>query len=139
MSRAVIVATIVTSILAFSSPSIAASKKEVGRFGTKMSDAFKCAIYAADSHDLKEQQRLFQIGLKAARDFVEGLKSLKDSPYNDLQTYMPGATTDLLVGQMWGEQSKQAEDDVRKGLSPERMRKHEAERFYRERNCSLIN
>jgi hypothetical protein len=72
MSRAAIVATIVTSILAFSSPSFAASEEEVGKFGAKMSGAFKCSVYAGDSNDLKEHQRLFQIGLKAARDFVEG-------------------------------------------------------------------
>ena len=95
-------------------------------------------------HNLKEQQRLFQIGLKAARDFVEGAKSLKDSPMGELQTYMLGATTDFVVGQMWAEQSKQASDEIQNVLPPEQRwsdtdaRKNEAERIYRERNCSLI-
>jgi hypothetical protein len=77
MSRAAIIATIVavTSIPAFSSPSLAASDEEVlGQFADKMSGAFRCSAYAGISHDSKEQKRLFQIGLKAARDFVEGLK-----------------------------------------------------------------
>jgi hypothetical protein len=44
---------------------------------------------------------------------------------------------------MWEEQSKQAKDKIRNGLSLERLMdadalKHQAERIYRERNCSLI-
>jgi hypothetical protein len=143
MSRAAIVATIVTSILAFSSPSLAASDEELDHLGDKMAGAFKCSAYAADTRDLKEQQRSFQIGLKAARDFVDGMKSLNNSPLSKLQTYMPGATTDFVVGQMWAEQSKQATDEIRSGLSPGHWgdadaRKVEAERAYRQSNCSLI-
>ena len=41
MSRAPIVATIVTGILSFSSPSVAASDAELAAFGDKMSGAFK--------------------------------------------------------------------------------------------------
>ena len=40
MSRAAIVATIITSILALSSPSLAASDEELGHLGDKMSAAF---------------------------------------------------------------------------------------------------
>jgi hypothetical protein len=46
--------------------------------GDKMSGAFRCSTYASLFHDQKEQQRLFQIGLKAGRDYVEGLKSRDD-------------------------------------------------------------
>jgi hypothetical protein len=59
----------------FPSPSLAASDEEIGHAGDKMSSTFKCVTYAQMSHDQKEQQRLFQIGLKAGRDYVEGLKS----------------------------------------------------------------
>ena len=141
MNRIAIVATMVTSILAFSSPSLAASDEELGHLGDKMSGAFKCSVYAADSHDLKEQQRLFQIGLKAARDFVEGLKSHNKHPLGELQTYMPGATTDFVFGEMYADQSKQAEDEIRSGLDhwgDTDARKNEAERSYRKSNCSLI-
>jgi hypothetical protein len=37
-----------------------------------MSGTFRCSIYARLFHDREEQQRLFQIGLKAGRDYVEG-------------------------------------------------------------------
>jgi hypothetical protein len=73
MSRTTIAAsTIVTGILAFSSPCLAASDAELASLGNKMSSAFRCSIYASMFHDWKEQQRLFQIGLKVGRDFVEG-------------------------------------------------------------------
>jgi hypothetical protein len=54
---------------------------------------------------------------------------------------MPGATTDFVVGQMFEDQSKQAEDEIRRGLShwgDADERKNEAERIYRNGNCSLI-
>jgi hypothetical protein len=59
-------------LLICGSPSFAASEEEVGRFGAKMEGAFKCTIYAADSHDLKEQQRLFQIGPKGGSRLCGG-------------------------------------------------------------------
>ena len=79
MSRAAIVATIVTSILAFSSPSLAARDEELGRLADLMSGAFRCSTYASLFHDQKEWQRLLQIGLKAGRDYVEGAEKLNDA------------------------------------------------------------
>jgi hypothetical protein len=74
MNRAAIIATIVASMLSFPSLSLAASDAEIGGSGDKMSGAFRCSTYAQLFHDQKEQQRLFQIGLKAGRDYVEGAK-----------------------------------------------------------------
>jgi len=37
--------------------------------------------------DQKEQQRLFQIGLKAGRDYVEALKS-RDDPTSEMLTFI---------------------------------------------------
>src|SRR6516165_1622281 len=106
MSRTAIVATIVTSILAFSSPSIAASDEELGHLGELVSAAFKCSTYAAESNDPKEEERLFQIGLKAARDFVEGMKN--QMKYEE---YRGGVSTDFVVGMMYKEQSDKADDE----------------------------
>jgi hypothetical protein len=139
MSHAAIVA-IVSSILAFSSPSLAASDEELGRLGDKMSGAFRCYAYAGMFDDLKEQQRLFQIGLKAARDFEEGMKNRNDIPLSNLQTYMPGASTDFVVGQMYDIQEKMADNEIRSGgqrLDPSRE-KTQAEIIYHKSNCSLI-
>ena len=89
MTRAAVVATIVASILSSPSLSHAASDAEISSLGDKMSSAFRCSTYAQLSQDQKEQQRLFQIGLKAGRDFVEGLKS-RDDPTSELLTLMYG-------------------------------------------------
>ena len=143
MNSAAIVATIVTSILAFSSPSLAASEEEMA--GNKISGAFRCATYARMFDDQKEQVRLFQIGLKAAREFAEAFKS--DPKLSEqLMTYIPGISTDFVVGMMYGEQSTKAYDEIvkydngvplNKWLSVDEA-KLEAERSYRKSNCSLI-
>ena len=89
--------------------------------------------------ELKEQQRLFQIGLKAGRDFVDGMKSSNVPPLNELQTYMPGATTDFVVGQMFETESKKAYDEIPPEQRLDRSaEKAQAEIIYRESNCSLI-
>ena len=145
MSRAAIAATIVTSILAFSSFSLASTDEEIGSLGDKMSDAFKCSTYASLFHDQKEQQRLFQIGLKAGRDYVEGLKS-RDDPTSEMSTFIRGVSTDFVVGQLYEAESTHAYDEIIKyqnGLplnkwfdAPEP--KNQAERIYGQSNCSLI-
>ena len=143
MTSATIVATV--GILAFSSPSFAASDADLNNLSDKMSGAFKCSTYAAIFHDQKEQQRLFQIGLKAGRDYVEGLKS-RDDPTSEMSTFIRGVSTDFVVGQLYEAESTHAYDEIVKyqnGLplnkwfdAPEP--KNQAERIYGQSNCSLI-
>ncbi len=145
MSRAAIVTTIVTTILAFLSPCLAGSDAEIRSFGDKMSGAFRCSTYAQLFHDKKEQQRLFQIGLKAGRDYVEGLKT-RDDPTSELSTFIRAAPTDFVVGQMYESESTHAYDEIVKyqnGLPlnqwlDESAAKTQAELRYRQSNCSLI-
>ena len=145
MSRVAIVATIATCILAFLSPSLAAGDAEIGSLGDKMSGAFRCSTYASLFHDQKEQQRLFQIGLKAGRDYVEGLKS-RDDPKSETLTFMREVSTDFVVGQMYEAQSTHAYDEIVKyqnGLPLNQpldatAAKTQAELSYRKSNCSLI-
>ena len=147
MGRAAIVATIVTSMIAVSSPSLAASDAEIGGFGDKMSGAFRCSTYAQLFHDEKERQRLFQIGLKAGRDFVEGLKSRDDPTMGEMSAFIRGVSTDFVVGQMYESESTHAYDEIVKyqdGLPPKQSldasaAKAKAERSYHNSNCSLIN
>ena len=144
MSRAAIVAIIASSILPFSSLSLATSDADLSHLGEKMSGAFRCAIYAGMSKDFKEQKRLFQIGLKAARDFVEGMKS--SNQLGEYKEYLGDVSTDFLVGMMYKDLSDKADHEVMK-YRDEQMRerwrdadavKREAERRYRDGNCSLI-
>jgi hypothetical protein len=143
--RAAIVATIFTSVLSFSSSSLAASDAEIGSFSDKMSGAFKCSTYASLFHDQKEQQRLFQIGLQAGRDYVERLKS-RDDPTSEMSTFIRGVSTDFVVGQLYEAESTHAYDEIVKyqnGLPLNQSldasaAKTQAELSYHKSNCSLI-
>jgi hypothetical protein len=145
MSRAAILATVITGFVAFLSPCRAASDAEIAALGDKMSAAFKCATYASLSHDLTGQQRLFQIGLKAGRDYVEGLKSRHD-PTSELSTFIQGAPTDFVVGQMYEAESTHAYDElvtVQNGVPLKQLldadaAKAQAELRFRQSNCSEI-
>jgi hypothetical protein len=141
MSRAaIILTTIFTGILPFSSVSVAASDAEINSLGDKMSGAFKCATYASMFHDQKEQQRLFQIGLQAGRDYVEGLKS-RDDPKSELLTFMRAAPTDFVVGQMYESQSTHVYDEIvnsQNGPLDADAAKTQAELRYRQSNCAVI-
>ena len=146
MSRAAIVATIVTSIIAVSPSSFAASDAEIVSFSDKMSGAFRCSTYAQLFHDQKEQQRLFQIGLKAGRDYVEGLKSRDDPTMDEMSTFIRGAPTDFVVGQMYESESTHVYDEIIKyqnGLPLKQWldapaAKTQAELRFRQSDCSLI-
>jgi hypothetical protein len=145
MGRAAIAATMVASMLSFPSLSVAASDAEISGLGDKMSSAFRCSTYAQLFHDQKEQQRLFQIGLKAGRDFVEGLKS-RDDPTSELLTFMRGVSTDFVVGQMYESESTHAYDEIVKYQSGLPLKqwldapaaKTQAELAYQKSNCPLI-
>jgi len=142
MRRATIIATMV---IAFSSPCLAASDAEIAKSGEKMSAAFKCLTYARMFHDYKEEDRLFLIGLKAGRDFVEGMKSFSDG-LNEIVAFIQKTSTDFVVGVTYDDDTKKAYDEIVKyddGLPRERWllpdeAKVQAERSYRNANCSLI-
>jgi hypothetical protein len=142
MSRAtIVVSTIVTGILAFSSASLAANDADLASLGNKMSSAFKCSIYASMFHDWKEQQRLFQIGLKAGRDFVEGMKSRTDPnpSVGEMLAFVRGVSTDFMVGSMYDSEATKALDEIppKQRVDPSEE-KTQAEIVYRNSNCSLI-
>ena len=148
MNRTAIGAAIIASILAFSSPSLAASDEDLGKIGDKMRGAFRCAKYAEMFDDQKKSERLFQIGLKAGRDFVEGIKR-HDPKWGEVMTEdfdLPGASTDFLVGSMYDAEATKADDEIRK-YRDEQMRERtrdshtaeiQAKLRYRDSNCSLI-
>ena len=98
--------------------------------------------YAHLSQDRKEQQRLFQIGLKAGRDYVEGLKSRDDLARGEMAAFIRSVSTDFVVGQMYESVSTHAYDEIvnQNGQTLDASEaKTQAERSYRQSNCSLIN
>jgi len=137
---------IISSFLSCSS-SLAASDAdaELGKLSDKMSGAFRCSTYAQLFHDQKEQERLFQIGLKAGRDFVERLKS-RDDATSETLTFIRGVSTDFVVGQLYEAQSTHAYEEIVKyqnGLPLKQWldapaAKTQAEDTYRKSSCSLI-
>ena len=134
---AIILATILfTGILPFSSLSLATSDEEIDHAADEMRAAFRCSKYAGMFNDLNEAHRLFQIGLKAGRDYVEGLKS-RDDPTSEMLTFLRGVSTDFVVGQLYESESTDVYDEIAKLDASEA--KIQAERSYREGNCSLIN
>jgi hypothetical protein len=145
MSRAALIVTTALNF-AFLSPSFAASDAEINTLGDKMSGAFKCSTYASLMHDQKEQQRLFQIGLKAGRDYVEGLKSRDDPTMGEMSTFIRGVSTDFVVGQMYEAESTHAYDEIVKTQNGLPLKepldaaaaKTQAELRYRQSNCSSI-
>ena len=144
MSRAAIILAIIFTF-PFSSLSLAASDEEINRSIDKMSAAFRCSTYAQLFQDQKEQQRLFQIGLKAARNFWEGVKSGNDPALRGSPLFLLGISTDFAVGTMWERETTKAYDEiVKNGLPPKQWldadaAKTQAELRYRQSNCSLIN
>ena len=145
MNRTAILATVITSIVAFLSPCRAATDREIVAIGDKMSAAFRCSTYASLFHDQKEQQRLFQIGLKSGRDYVEGLKS-RDDPTSEMATFIRSVPTDFVVGQMYEAESTHAYEEIVKnqnGLPLQQWldadaAKTQAELRFRQSDCSVI-
>jgi hypothetical protein len=140
-TRLAIIATVIIGNIAFWTSSFAASDTEVGSLGDKMSGAFKCSIYASMFHDQKEQQRLFQIGLKAGRDFVEGMKGRTDPDpsVGAMLAFVRGVSTDFMVGTMYESEATKAFDEIpmEQRLDPS-AEKNQAEIIYRKSNCSSI-
>ena len=145
IGRAAILVIVITSMVAVWSPCHAASDAEIVAVGDKMSAAFRCSTYASLFHDQKEQQRLFQIGLKAGRDYVEGLKT-RDDPTSEMSTFIRGVSTDFVVGQMYEAQSTHAYDEIVKNQNGLPLKqfldadaaKTQAELRYRQSNCPSI-
>ena len=84
----------------------------------------------------KSNNAYFKIGLKAGRDYVEGLKS-RDDPTSEMLTFLRGVSTDFVVGLLYESESTHVYDEIAKLDASEA--KIQAERSYREGNCSLIN
>jgi hypothetical protein len=73
------VATIVATATTFSSLTLAADTDKA-RLSHVMWSAFQCSALAEMSGDKNEQARLFQVGLKAGRDFLEAAKNGEITP-----------------------------------------------------------
>lgn len=83
-----------------------------------MWSAFSCAVYAEISGNNKEHERLFEVGYKAGKAFVDGVRNktiaeaeVKEAPVGVLW-HMGGPTTDFVVGRVFEAASEDAYDEV---------------------------
>jgi hypothetical protein len=103
--------------------------------------AFQCSFVAEDK---KEQERLFQLGLNAGRDFLEFIKA-NPSKYEveffneKVPTFWfvtDGPTTDFVLGRIYEEHK----NEIYKSLPRRNMelRKIKKEKLYHKKNCALL-
>lgn len=129
---------------------------EKARNGRVVWSAFQCAVYAEMAGDQKEQARLFDIGVKAGRNFLEALKGPGMPP--EVQSEVPiavvilleGPSPDFIVGRIFESAVRDAYDDIvtrdnsgmpldaSKYTQDLELRKSRAQSKYINANCVLL-
>jgi hypothetical protein len=135
--------------------SVAAAAQNA-RDGRVMWSAFQCATFAEMSGDTKEHERLFGIGLKAGRQFVEAVQNGQISPEAvrsevpiGVTMYLGGPSVDFIIGRIFENAMGDAYDDIvkRKNGLPlptsdwimdKEARKPDANNKYAKSNCALL-
>lgn len=121
-----------------------------------MWSAFSCATFAGLSGNNKEQERLFELGYKSGKTFVDGVKNktiteteAKEAPVGVLW-HMGGPTTDFIIGRIFEAASDDAYDEVVKtdgaGLrildpskwADDELKVMKARNKYQASNCTLV-
>jgi hypothetical protein len=142
--------------LLFAGSTVLTAGAQSARDGRVMWSAFECATFAEMSGDKKEQERLITVGLKAGRQFIEGLQNNKISP-EAAEAETPVAVTlrfggpsvDFIIGRVFEGALNDAYDDIVKrknGLllpvadwvKDEEVKKSRAQQEYLQGNCALI-
>lgn len=147
------------AILAFASQALLverASAEGKPNLARVMWSAFSCATYAEMSGNKHDQARLFEVGYKAGRTFVDGVRNktipdteAKDAPIGVLML-MSGPTTDFVIGRIFEAAMGDAYDEVVKEdsaglpiLDPSKwadgkLKVIRAKNKYQSSNCTLI-
>ncbi len=142
-----------TSQLLLAKESDAQPKANTARL---MWSAFSCATFAEMSGDKKEQERLFELGYKAGKSFVDGVRTktiseaeIKEAPVGVLW-HMGGPTTDFVIGRIFEAATNDAFDEVVKedsaGLpitdpskwANDELKTIRAKNKYQSSNCTLV-
>jgi hypothetical protein len=141
-------------IFALLSTSSSAHATEKIHLGSKIVASFECYIYAGMSQKKEEAKRLFELGLEAARSFVDALRhrEFSDALIHkyvplDVITRVQGPSTDFIVGRIFEGTSNRAFDKVTKGggvgsqqklVEDPSERKMVAEAEFGRANCALV-
>ena len=82
---------------------------------------------------------MFQIGLKAGRDLVEGMKSRDDPAMRENSAiYLLGASTDFVIGQMYDTVSEKAYDEIVRKTGMDYRESNSWTRLQPKRNLNLV-
>jgi len=129
-------------------PAAAQTPAQKAQLARVMYSAFTCSTYASMSGNNKEQERLFQLGLKAGRDFLKAFES-REIPTDAMQTevpigvslYLAGPTHDFIIGRIFEAVQTTAYKEVAKDALPRDdgdLSKMRARNAFTAANCSLI-
>jgi hypothetical protein len=124
------------------------AEKQV-RLGQVMWSAFECFTYALASEKPEEADRLFVVGLKAGRDFMDAVKSgnvSKEELFSDVPSGVSdrlaegGPSNDFIIGRMYEAANAWAIKTLSesKASLDKEVRTMIAEDTYGKRNCALI-
>jgi hypothetical protein len=131
--------------------------EDKARLGRTMWTAFACATFAELSERKEEQDRLFQTGLKAGREFIEALQNGKISN-EEVDSKVPvgviwllaGPSIDFIIGRVYSGAEEDAYDsivkkdasglplDIKDWITDKQVQKPKAEAAYLKGNCELI-
>jgi hypothetical protein len=137
----------------------AKSDDAMGHLGQVAWSAFQCATFAAMAKREVASQRLFDVGLKAGRDFIEAVENGKVSD-EELNSIVPtgvtmllsegGPSTDFLLGRIYSAAQESAYDkivkqdaaglplDTEHWVMDKKQQAPRAETSYSKSNCELI-
>jgi hypothetical protein len=135
------------------------SEEATASLGRVMWSAFECATFAAMADKQEDAKHLFDIGVKAGRDFIEALNRGNISQ-EEFSTMVPvgvtmliregGPSTDFVVGRVYSYASENAYDaivktsalglplDAKDWILDDGLKKIKAENSYSHSNCELI-
>jgi hypothetical protein len=121
-----------------------------------MWSAFQCGTFAEMSGNEKEQARLFDVGLKAGRDFLDAVKTRQITPEVaksevpiGVSMLLGGPSTDFVIGRIFENALRDAYDDIvkmdngflldsSKWVMDDELRKAKAQTRYLKGNCVLV-
>jgi hypothetical protein len=120
---------------------------EKARLARNMWSAFQCSMLAEMTGDQNEQQRLFMVGIKSGRDFLDALKNgqisrdnvEKEVPWG-VTMYLAGPSTDFIIGRIFQEATRDTYDemDAAKTMDDPELRRSKAKTGYLKNKCVLI-
>lgn len=119
-------------------------------------NAFMCSVYAEMIDERNEQKRLFELGFKSAREYIDGLKSkaISEKTITDIPLLfslrLGGPSTDFMIGRIYEGTVSHTYDKVVKEDSSgfritdpsqwanDELKKIRAKNIYDNANCKLI-